>query len=45
VLNQAMAKACKKGLLDEHPARIKATPHGLLFLNDLQELFLPETKK
>jgi putative oxygen-independent coproporphyrinogen III oxidase len=44
VLNQAMAKACQKGLLDEHPSRIKATPHGLLFLNDLQELFLPETK-
>jgi putative oxygen-independent coproporphyrinogen III oxidase len=45
VLNQAMAKACKKGLLDEHPSRIKATPHGLLFLNDLQEMFLPETKR
>jgi putative oxygen-independent coproporphyrinogen III oxidase len=44
VLNHAMAKACKKGLLDEHPSRIKATPHGLLFLNDLQEMFLPEIK-
>jgi coproporphyrinogen III oxidase-like Fe-S oxidoreductase len=44
-LNAAMAKACKKGLLDEHPARIKATPRGLLFLNDLQELFLPETSR
>jgi putative oxygen-independent coproporphyrinogen III oxidase len=43
VLNQAMVKACAKGLLDEHPSRIKATPRGLLFLNDLQELFLPET--
>jgi putative oxygen-independent coproporphyrinogen III oxidase len=45
VLNHAMAKACKKGLLDEHPSRIKATPHGLLFLNDLQEMFLPEIKQ
>jgi putative oxygen-independent coproporphyrinogen III oxidase len=44
-LNAAMTKACSKGLLDEHPARIKATPLGLLFLNDLQELFLPETSK
>jgi coproporphyrinogen III oxidase-like Fe-S oxidoreductase len=43
-INSAMAKACKSGLLDEHPSRIKATPKGLLFLNDLQELFLPETK-
>jgi putative oxygen-independent coproporphyrinogen III oxidase len=45
VLNQAMVKACAKGLLDEHPSRIKATPRGLLFLNDLQELFLPETNE
>jgi putative oxygen-independent coproporphyrinogen III oxidase len=44
-VNAAMAKACRKGLLDEHPARIKATPRGLLFLNDLQELFLPETSR
>jgi putative oxygen-independent coproporphyrinogen III oxidase len=44
-LNAAMTKACGKGLLDKHPARIKATPRGLLFLNDLQELFLPETTR
>ena len=41
-VNRAMLKACAKGLLDPNPAVIKATPLGLTFLNDLQEIFLPE---
>jgi putative oxygen-independent coproporphyrinogen III oxidase len=41
-IGKALESACKRGLLDEHPARLKATPRGLLFLNDLQEIFLPE---
>jgi hypothetical protein len=36
-----MQQACEKGLLDSHPAFIKATPLGLRFLNNLQEMFLP----
>jgi putative oxygen-independent coproporphyrinogen III oxidase len=37
----ALAKAVHKGLLTADPARLAATPLGLRFLNDLQEMFLP----
>ena len=33
--------AMSKGLLDTNLLQLKATPLGLQFLNDLQELFLP----
>jgi putative oxygen-independent coproporphyrinogen III oxidase len=32
--------ACELGLLDMDPTRLKASPMGWLFLNDLQEMFL-----
>ena len=32
-----------RGLLEPDPTRIRATPLGLRFLNDLQSLFLPES--
>lgn len=35
-----LARAVERGLLDEDPARIRATPLGRRFLNDLQSLFL-----
>ena len=34
-------EAIEKGLLESDPFIFKATPFGLQFLNDLQELFLP----
>jgi oxygen-independent coproporphyrinogen-3 oxidase len=45
VISRPLAEAVRKGLLDPDPTRIKATPLGARFLNDLQELFLgdPET--
>ena len=33
--------AIAKGLLEPNLSQLKATPLGLQFLNDLQELFLP----
>ena len=33
-------EASQKGLLDHHPSKLKATPQGLRYLNNLQELFL-----
>ena len=33
-------KALQKKLLDEDPARLKASDLGIRYLNDLQELFL-----
>lgn len=33
--------AISKGLLESNPLHLKATPLGFLFLNDLQEIFLP----
>jgi oxygen-independent coproporphyrinogen-3 oxidase len=32
--------AVKRGLLDANPTRLRATPQGWAFLNDLQEIFL-----
>lgn len=34
-------EAIEKGLLEKNPLNLQATPFGLQFLNDLQELFLP----
>lgn len=42
VLAGNLARAVGKGLLDPDPARLAATDLGLRFLNDLQELFLPD---
>jgi oxygen-independent coproporphyrinogen-3 oxidase len=36
--------AIRKGLLEDNPLRFKPTPLGLQFLNNLQEIFLPEKK-
>jgi coproporphyrinogen III oxidase-like Fe-S oxidoreductase len=35
-----LARAVERGLLDPDPTTIRATPRGLDFLNDLQQLFL-----
>lgn len=35
-----LARAVEQGLLDEDPTRLRATPLGRRFLNDLQSLFL-----
>jgi oxygen-independent coproporphyrinogen-3 oxidase len=35
-----IARAVERGLLDADPATIRATPLGLRFLNDLQQMFL-----
>jgi putative oxygen-independent coproporphyrinogen III oxidase len=40
VFGAALRLAVERGLLDAHPARLKATPRGLDFLSDLQALFL-----
>ena len=37
----ALRTATARGLLDPDPSRLMATPLGLRFLNDLQQLFLP----
>ncbi|HYF60580.1 MAG TPA: radical SAM family heme chaperone HemW [Burkholderiaceae bacterium] len=36
----ALARAAERGLLDPDPSTIRATPLGLAFLNDLQQMFL-----
>lgn len=41
-LSRAMRSAVDRGLLDAGPSRLKATPTGGRFLNDLIGLFLPE---
>jgi putative oxygen-independent coproporphyrinogen III oxidase len=41
-LQSALSEALSSGLLDPAPGRFKATPKGLLFLNDLQALFLSD---
>jgi oxygen-independent coproporphyrinogen-3 oxidase len=41
-ISKAIDEAIRKGLLDEDPTRLKATPLGMRYLNDLQELFLNE---
>ena len=42
VMARNLQKAVGKGLLDPDPARLAATGLGLRFLNDLQEIFLPD---
>jgi oxygen-independent coproporphyrinogen-3 oxidase len=37
----ALERACARGLLEADPARLRPTPQGQRFLNDLLELFLP----
>ena len=39
-ISKPIAEALRKGLLDEDPTRLKASPLGMRYLNDLQELFL-----
>lgn len=39
-ITKAIDEAIRKGLLDEDPTRLKSTPLGMRYLNDLQELFL-----
>ncbi len=40
VIAKRLDQACERGLLDPDPTRLRATPIGARFLNDLQELFL-----
>jgi oxygen-independent coproporphyrinogen-3 oxidase len=40
VVSKGLDEASKKGLLDLNPSKLKATPQGLRYLNNLQELFL-----
>jgi putative oxygen-independent coproporphyrinogen III oxidase len=42
---RAIAEATRKGLLDPDPIILKPTPLGRRFLNDLQALFLAETRR
>jgi oxygen-independent coproporphyrinogen-3 oxidase len=44
VVARKIADATRKGLLEDDPAILKPTPLGRRFLNDLQELFLPDAK-
>jgi putative oxygen-independent coproporphyrinogen III oxidase len=44
-ISQRLNLAEQRGLLEPDPTRIRATPLGLRFLNDLQSLFLPEPGK
>ena len=39
-ISKPIAEALRKRLLDEDPTRLKASPLGMRYLNDLQELFL-----
>jgi putative oxygen-independent coproporphyrinogen III oxidase len=39
-ISKGLNEACKKGLLDENPSKLKATDQGLRYLNNLQEIFL-----
>lgn len=40
VVSKGLDEACKKGLLDTNPNKLKATEQGLRYLNNLQEMFL-----
>jgi len=40
VIAHQLEAATRRGLLDPDPTRLRATPQGWAFLNDLQELFL-----
>ena len=44
VIAKPLREAVRKGLLDADPTLLRPTPLGRRFLNDLQELFLPEGK-
>jgi oxygen-independent coproporphyrinogen-3 oxidase len=39
-ISKPITEALRKDLLDEDPTRLKASPLGMRYLNDLQELFL-----
>ncbi|MBU3575859.1 radical SAM family heme chaperone HemW [Polynucleobacter sp. UK-Mo-2m-Kol15] len=39
-VSRGLDAACKKGLLDLNPNKLKATKQGLRYLNNLQEMFL-----
>jgi oxygen-independent coproporphyrinogen-3 oxidase len=41
-ISRPLDAAEARGLIEADPTRIRATPLGLRFLNDLQSLFLPE---
>ena len=40
IISKQLDEACKKGLLNEDPIKLKPTNQGLRYLNNLQELFL-----
>lgn len=40
MITKPIEDALRKGLFDEDPARLKASPLGMRYLNNLQELFL-----
>ena len=40
VISKGLAEASNKQLLDENPSQLKATPLGMRYLNNLQEMFL-----
>ncbi len=40
----SLRRAAARGLLTEAPDRLAATPLGLAFLNDLQQMFLPDSR-
>ena len=40
VISKGLAEASNKQLLDENPSQLKATPLGIRYLNNLQEIFL-----
>ena len=40
VISKGLDEACRKGLLDENPSKLKPTNQGLRYLNNLQEIFL-----
>jgi oxygen-independent coproporphyrinogen-3 oxidase len=39
-----VARAVQRGLLDPDPTVFRPTPLGARFLNDLQQMFLPEQR-
>jgi len=40
VISKGLNEACKKGLLDDHPGKLRPTELGIRYLNNLQEMFL-----
>jgi len=40
LISKGLDKASKKGLLDDHPSKLRPTELGLRYLNNLQEMFL-----